>query len=282
MVNDALPSLPSPSTSVYANVPPKSGSAVVNDPTSVSGGRPSSTVSPVEKDFRRLLVDVGDVERQRLLEIQPALVGRADANMEAILRLIVERCRRSEHRAEQRQRAIVLAAFAVDQRKGERASRVRVGRAEKSCEAARRLILQDRHARNRDVGRRLVDVGDVDDKHLLRRESALVGRADADAQAAAGLVVERAGRSQPVAGDGERAVVVAAGAVDQRVGERAGRVRVGRRQEPDQRAWRRGLGERRVATRATSVGDSLTSPTLIIRPVSLTSPPSEVDRTRMM
>lgn len=69
------------------------------------------------------------------------------------------------------------AARIVEQRERGRSVRIRIGGAERAHHRAGGGILLHARAGERDIGRRLIDVGDVDDERLLAEQSAGVRRA---------------------------------------------------------------------------------------------------------
>lgn len=89
----------------------------------------------------RGFVHVIDSDREGFLVPQAPLVGRTYAHSVAVLRLVVERGRRAECGAADREGRVICAARPGDQRVGERVARIRIHRRECADRRPGRLVL---------------------------------------------------------------------------------------------------------------------------------------------
>ena len=180
---------------------------------------------------------------------QTSLVGRAQANRVAGLRLEVEGGRSLQRITLNRETGVVGVAAASHQRVAEGVSGVGIGRAQCADQYSHPLVLSDRRTSEPDVGRSVILIGDADREDLVEGQASLVGRPHADRVAALGFEVEGGGRLQRTIVNREAGVVGVAGASHQRVGEVVAGIGVRRAERTNGRPHRHIFRHRRCRQR---------------------------------
>ena len=184
----------------------------------------------LERDGGRLH-DVGHRDRKRLVERLAALILCPNQDRVAAVGLEVERRVRSQLISDDREGGIVGAAFAGDQRVGERVG-IDVSRGEQPDDRIDRIVFGDRRGGEPDVGRRLVGIFDRDGDRLRGGQRAVAHLHDHVVDVVGvcigrRLAVRREDEREHAAGSDRELRRV--GSAHDRVGERGAGVHVGRR-----------------------------------------------------